>query len=219
MDEIVLPKLLKESSDSFLKYYKSIIEGNNNKIIKISHTFSLVEIQTNLFKLTNGKNLCKDPITLILNNVQASLLILFNKNKNDSLSLYKISKELSIPVEILKENILPLINNPQNNILKKINKNLDFKLNVDNESLSIEDDLCLNDNFSTQEKILKFYEKNQKENFIKKEIFEGERSYVIEANIVKILKMNKRMNIHELMEKVMKSIEIFKISISVILIL
>jgi hypothetical protein len=219
LDEIVLPKLLKESSDSFLKYYKSIIEGNNNKIIKISHTFSLVEIQTNLFKLTNGKNLCKDPITLILNNVQASLLILFNKNKNDSLSLYKISKELSIPVEILKENILPLINNPQNNILKKINKNLDFKLNVDNESLSIEDDLCLNDNFSTQEKILKFYEKNQKENFIKKEIFEGERSYVIEANIVKILKMNKRMNIHELMEKVMKSIEIFKISISVILIL
>ena len=215
MDELILPQQLKEKSDSFLKFYLSLAEGNNNKRIKISHTFSIIEMETNLFRLTKGKNLSKNPITLIVNNIQATVLNLFNKNKKDSLSLYEISKEVSIPLEILKENLLPLINENENNILKKIHNHTSDNNNI----LSIEDDLILNESFNTEEKILKFYEKNQKENFVQKEKFEGERSYAIEANIVKILKMNKRMNIHELMEKVMKSIEIFKINIAVIIII
>ena len=94
MDELILPQQLKEKSDSFLKFYLSLAEGNNNKRIKISHTFSTIEMETNLFRLTKGKNLSKNPITLIVNNIQATVLNLFNKNKKDSLSLYEISKEV-----------------------------------------------------------------------------------------------------------------------------
>lgn len=181
-----------------------------------------MEILTNPFKLTQGKNNSLKPFKIIVNNIQAAVLDLFNKkfkeNKDQGISLYLIAKELSVPLEILKENLMPMLTK-ENNIIKKL-KNSEG----DNLSLSIEDSLILNDNFSfdnnnnpnLEEDIitLKFYQKNLKENFVQKEKFEGERSYAIEANIIKILKIHKRMNVHELMEKVMKSIEIFKINIS-----
>ena len=106
-----------------------------------------------------------------------------------------------------------MVSDNEKNILQKINKNLNAK---EEDSLFIEDALKLNENFSTDEKVIDFFGKKKNEAYIQKEKFEGERSYAIEANIVKILKLNKKMNINEIMEKVIKSIEIFKINISVI---
>lgn len=175
--------------------------------------FSSVEIESSLFKLTKGKNSNKNTIKLIVNNIQASVLNIFNNLKNESISLYEITKELKIPLEILKVNLESLIFEKNTNILLKNKQEIS---NFDNSnSLSIEDYISLNENFFTNEKILRFLYLNQNENIVQKEKFEGEKSYAIEANIVRVLKTYKRMNIHELMEKVIKAIEIFKISISV----
>ena len=117
---------------------------------------------------------------------------------------------LNIEGEDLKENILPLLIGNESNILEKVIKHIGTE-----DSVLISDAVQINSNFSTGEKIINYANVRRNEGFIRKEKISGERSSAIEANIVKIMKHHKTLNHHDLVEKVLKALEMFKINISV----
>jgi len=170
----------------------------------------MVEMETSLFKITRGKNDNKEAVTLIVNNYQAAILDLFNKKGNECLHLFEIPKMLNIEEDDLKENILPLLIGNDSNILEKV-----VKLKGTEDSLIISDAIKINSVFSSELKIINYDYVKKKEGFIRKEKIYGERSSAIEANIVKIMKHHKTLNHHDLVEKVLKALEMFKINISV----
>lgn len=152
----------------------------------------------------------KESITLIVNNFQAAVLDLFNKKKNESLHLFEMTSLLIIEEDDLKENILPLLIGNESNVLEKVVKHIGTE-----DSVLISDAVQLNSNFSTVQKIINYTNIKKNEGFIRKEKISGERSSAIEANIVKIMKHHKTLNHHDLVEKVLKALEMFKINILV----
>lgn len=146
-----------------------------------------------------------------MNNFQAAILDLFNMKKNESLHLFEISSILNIEADDLKENILPLLIGNESNILEKVVKYIGTE-----DSILISDAVQLNSNFSCTDKTINYANVRKNEGFIRKEKISGERSSAIEANIVKIMKHHKTLNHHDLVEKVLKALEMFKINISVI---
>ena len=198
-----------QNSEVFNKFYKSSIEGKG-RCFKYIHNYSFVEIETTLAKLTKGKNTNNSPITFIVNNFQAAILDLFNKAKFENLQLYEISKVLNLHEDDLKENILPFLIGNVTNILEKVVKHIDTE-----DSILISDSVRINSNFSTDKSLINYANYKINESFIRKEKISGERSSAIEANIVKIMKHHKTLHHHDLVEKVLKALEMFKINISV----
>jgi len=145
-----------------------------------------------------------------VNDFQAAILDIFNKKKNESLHLFEISSMLNLEGDDLKENILPLLLGNESNILEKVVKHIGTE-----DSVLISDAVQINTNFSYAEKTINYANIRKNEGFIRKEKISGERSSAIEANIVKIMKHHKTLNHHDLVEKVLKALEMFKINISV----
>lgn len=199
-----------KNSNVFNIFYKSSTEGKG-RCFKWIHNYSIVEIETTLFKITKGYNLNKEKISLIVNNFQASILNLFNKTKFESLHLFEIEKMLNIEEDDLKENILPLLIGNGTNILQKVVTHIGTE-----DSILISDAVRINLNFSPDKCVINYANIKKNDGFIRKEKISGERSSAIEANIVKIMKHNKTLNHHDLVEKVLKALEMFKINISVI---
>jgi len=117
---------------------------------------------------------------------------------------------LNIEEEELKENILPLLIGNDSNILEKVVKHAGLE-----DSVIVSDAIKLNTNFSTDKTNINYANTKKNEGFIRKEKISGERSSAIEANIVKIMKHFKTLNHHDLVDKVLKALEMFRINISV----
>lgn len=147
---------------------------------------------------------------MIVNNYQAAILDLFNRKEIESFQLFDISKLLNIDEDDLKENILPLLIGNDSNILEKVVNHIGTE-----DSVLISDAIKLNTNFSCNIKVINYGNVKKNEGFIRKEKISGERSSAIEANIVKIMKHYKTLNHHDLIEKVLKALEMFRINISV----
>lgn len=205
-----MPDALIANTDSFNKFYKNSVEGKG-KCFKFVHNYSYVEIETSLYKLTGGKISQDSPMAIIVNNYQSAILDLFNKIKFDNIHLAEISKILNIGEDDLKENIYPLIFGNGCNILEKVSRQMDTE-----DSILVSDSVKINTNFNSEKKIINFVNTRKNEGFIRKEKISGERSSAIEANIVKIMKHYKSLHHHDLVEKVLKALEMFKINISVI---
>ncbi len=148
--------------------------------------------------------------SIIVNNYQASILDLFNKKHSGSFHLFDIVKKLNIEEDDLKENILPLLIG-NDNILEKVVKHSGTE-----DSVLISDAVRINVNFKNEKNFINYANTKKNENFIRKEKILGERSSAIEANIVKIMKYHKTLNHHDLVDKVLKALEMFRINISVI---
>ncbi len=121
-----------------------------------------------------------------------------------------MSSILNIEEDVLKENIFPLLIGNESNILEKVIKHIDTE-----DSVLISDAVQINSKFSPGEKLINYALIKKNGGFIRKDKISGERSSAIEANIVKIMKHHKTLNHHDLVEKVLKALEMFKINISV----
>ena len=141
---------------------------------------------------------------IICNTIQACILLLFN------------DKNILFNNFILFNTILKLLNienkkDLENNIQPLLNSKLLIKLN-ENENKD-DNKYFLNKNFINENEIIKVEMPIKKENYIRKEYIEEDRSMAIDGMIVKILKSKKKMEYNEVINYILSNLERFKVKV------
>lgn len=195
VDSLGLPNILNELYLSSEKYYTNNFKNRN---IYLNNKYSTCLIEGTF------KN--KKKYKFLLNNYQTSILLLFNSFKSKEFLIYDnyILSTLNISYEEYYCNINDLI---FNNVLIRNDINKFIKLNIDYEV-----ELFSNNNlFDVNNQCVVIADLNNNENSIKQDKVIDDRSSVIEAAIVRIMKKNNTLKHEELMLKLNNEIIMFKI--------
>jgi hypothetical protein len=160
------------------------------RLLKWSFQCSTVEIDAKFSNKT---------YSLVVNAIQAVILLLFNDFNETEVSFRKILDLSGILTEKeLRNNIQPLL---ACKILIKCDGS--------------EDLIKLNNKFLHSNRRIKLITPQKNDDIIRKEKIEEDRSWAIEATIVRIMKSEKRLNHNELIKRVLEQMEHFKIQIHV----
>lgn len=189
-NNIILPEELKLISTSFNSFYE--FKFNKRKLLW-QYNMSKNEVSFNINK----------KYTLILNTFQTIILYLFNNN--DSLTFEKIKKLTNLK-DIIIKNILSIF----------VKKNL---LIENNENYSV------NNNFKSSSKVIKFInyttktnkkiKMNEEDELLQKDLI-IQRSNIIDATIVRIMKKNRKINHNDLISEILEQSINFKPEINLL---
>lgn len=182
-----LPLEIKNSIDCFTVFY-------NKNFPKRSLQFSFLNSTCEIEGKIGGKN-----YTFVVNTPQAAILLLYNEPTLllNGITPSDIISKLKITQEDLKTLIPPLLGS---RIIIKTPENNNFKLNP---------------KFGANSKRIKVINNPKAEDLIRKEKIEDDRAFTIEANIVRIMKSEKRLSHNDLINKLLEQLEIFKVKIHV----
>lgn len=185
--KVKLPDELVALTNHMFKYYHMNYSG---RTLQWALTNSMVEIETNKFD---------KKYTLICNTFQAVILIFFNEigfkksiSKKDIINILKFEDE-----EDFNVSVSPLISS---NLLLQVGN----------------DCIALNDKFTNVNKRVRIVNTIKKEEFVKKERIEDDRSMAIDGTIIRIMKSRQRLEHNELVKMVLESLDRFKVKISTI---
>jgi hypothetical protein len=160
---------------------------NSKKVLKFSFFKSTCEIEGKFDKL----------YIFNFNAVQAVILLTFNYFGYTDVTLKEIMTRTGITDEKdLVTNLAGLFNS---NLLIKKDALVALNKNYKNDTLNVKPTEVMNE-----------------EKFIKKEKIEDDRSAAIEATIVRVMKIEKKLNHSDLINKVMEKMEQFRIQVLVI---
>jgi len=175
-----------DSLENFKTYFKSLWP---KKVLKWSYQSSIVEMEARYRNKT---------YTFVINTLQSLILLAFNQNKKVDASFKEILQWTGISTEKeLKNNLQPF---------------LTFKILLkENESR-----FKLNDKFVSNSRKIRMITLPRSEEIIKKEKIEEDRSYAIEACIIRIMKSDKRISHNDLVQKILDQMDHFIIQIQVI---
>ena len=187
---IKLPNNLITLQNLIFKYYHINYPGRN---VQWAYENSKVELN-GIFPHKKYKIIC--------NTIQACVLLLFNDKNvlfNNFILLSTILKLLNIENKIDFEN----------NVKPLLNSSLIIKLNDDNNDVKY----ILNKNFRDENDVIKVEMPIKKENYIRKEHIEEDRSMAIDGMIVKILKAKKKMEFNEVINYILTNLERFRVKV------
>ena len=187
---IKLPNNLITLQNLIFKYYHINYPGRN---VQWAYENSKVELN-GIFPNKKYKIIC--------NTIQACVLLLFNDKNvlfNNFILLSTILKLLNIENKIDFEN----------NVKPLLNSSLIIKLNDDNNDVKY----ILNKNFRDENDVIKVEMPIKKENYIRKEHIEEDRSMAIDGMIVKILKSKKKMEYKEVINYILTNLERFRVKV------
>ena len=187
---IKLPNNLITLQNLIFKYYHINYPGRN---VQWAYENSKVELN-GIFPHKKYKIIC--------NTIQACVLLLFNDKNvlfNNFILLSTILKLLNIENKIDFEN----------NVKPLLNSSLIIKLNDDNNDVKY----ILNKNFRDENDVIKVEMPIKKENYIRKEHIEEDRSMAIDGMIVKILKSKKKMEYKEVINYILTNLERFRVKV------
>ena len=190
MFHIKLPNNLITLQNLIFKYYHINYPG---RTVQWAYENSKVELNA-VFPHKKYKIIC--------NTIQACVLLLFNDKNilfNNFIFLSTILKLLNIENK----------NDLENNIKPLLNSSLLIKLNDENNN----DKFILNKNFGDENEIIKVEMPIKKENYVRKEYIEEDRSMAIDGMIVKILKSKKKMEYNEVINYILSNLERFKVKV------
>ena len=190
MFHIKLPNNLITLQNLIFKYYHINYPG---RTVQWAYENSKVELNA-VFPHKKYKIIC--------NTIQACVLLLFNDKNilfNNFILFNTILKLLNI------ENKIDL----ENNIKPLLNSSLLIKLNDENNN----DKFILNKNFGDENEIIKVEMPIKKENYVRKEYIEEDRSMAIDGMIVKILKSKKKMEFNEVINYILTNLERFRVKV------
>jgi cullin 1 len=188
INAIALPSALKIQMDNFNGYYVNTFK---NRTLQFSFPYSIVEID---YKIDSSKI-----YTLFMNTIQASIIInVFNEIKYKEISFEEILEITKGDIEDIKS-ALQSLSNANIKLLLKSDEGK-FKLNA---------------GFTSNTKRIKIINSVKKEEIIKKEKIEDDRSHAIEAAIVRIMKGSQRLHHNILIENILTQLENFKVKVQV----
>ena len=190
MFHIKLPNNLITLQNLIFKYYHINYPG---RTVQWAYENSKVELNA-VFPHKKYKIIC--------NTIQACVLLLFNDKNilfNNFILFNTILKLLNIENKIdLENNIKPLLNS---SLLIKLNDEIN------------NDKFILNKNFGDENEIIKVEMPIKKENYVRKEYIEEDRSMAIDGMIVKILKSKKKMEFNEVINYILTNLERFRVKV------
>ena len=190
MFHIKLPNNLITLQNLIFKYYHINYPG---RTVQWAYENSKVELNA-VFPHKKYKIIC--------NTIQACVLLLFNDKNilfNNFILFSTILKLLNIENKIdLENNIKPLLNS---SLLIKLNDEIN------------NDKFILNKNFGDENEIIKVEMPIKKENYVRKEYIEEDRSMAIDGMIVKILKSKKKMEYKEVINYILTNLERFRVKV------
>ena len=190
MFHIKLPNNLITLQNLIFKYYHINYPG---RTVQWAYENSKVELNA-VFPHKKYKIIC--------NTIQACVLLLFNDKNilfNNFIFLSTILKLLNIENK----------NDLENNIKPLLNSSLLIKLNDEINN----DKFILNKNFGDENEIIKVEMPIKKENYVRKEYIEEDRSMAIDGMIVKILKSKKKMEFNEVINYILTNLERFRVKV------
>lgn len=211
INKLKLPEKIENCKNNFINFY-------NNKFQKRALFWTYFDSLTELeFKIN------KNVYILVLNTFQAAILLSFNLKDKESLNFKEIQSKLEIKDEDLKANLQNLI--LAKLIVKITNNEIINQLEANNNSFNnnkllisaySEDKYFINLKFKNNTKKLKIVSLPKNEDIIRKEKIEDDRSFAIEATIVRIMKSVQRIHHNELINKILNQLENFKVKIHMI---
>ena len=190
MFHIKLPNNLITLQNLIFKYYHINYPG---RTVQWAYENSKVELNA-VFPHKKYKIIC--------NTIQACVLLLFN-DKNILFNNFILFNTILKLLNIENKNDL------ENNIKPLLNSSLLIKLNDENNN----DKFILNKNFGDENEIIKVEMPIKKENYVRKEYIEEDRSMAIDGMIVKILKSKKKMEFNEVINYILTNLERFRVKV------
>ena len=190
MFHIKLPNNLITLQNLIFKYYHINYPG---RTVQWAYENSKVELNA-VFPHKKYKIIC--------NTIQACVLLLFN-DKNILFNNFILFSTILKLLNIENKNDL------KNNIKPLLNSSLLIKLNNENNN----DKFILNKNFGDENEIIKVEMPIKKENYVRKEYIEEDRSMAIDGMIVKILKSKKKMEFNEVINYILTNLERFRVKV------
>lgn len=191
MFHIKLPNNLITLQNLIFKYYHINYPG---RTVQWAYENSKVELNA-VFPHKKYKIIC--------NTIQACVLLLFN-DKNILFNNFILFNTILKLLNIENKNDL------ENNIKPLLNSSLLIKLNDENNN---NDKFILNKNFGDENEIIKVEMPIKKENYVRKEYIEEDRSMAIDGMIVKILKSKKKMEFNEVINYILTNLERFRVKV------
>lgn len=189
MTNIKIPKEIQQSTDLFQNFY---IKSHPKKLLKWSYLSSMAEIE--------GKMESRNYL-FVVNCIQAVILLQFNEFRENEVNLNLICSRVGIDSDKeLKTYLLPLITS---------------KLLLKCEGNESGDFIKLNKKFSFNSMRVKITSNPRNDEIIKKEKIEDDRSWAIEATIVRIMKSTQRLHHNDLVKRILDQMEHFKVQIHV----
>lgn len=182
---ISIPNNMAMNIDNFVKYYE---EKNPRKVLTWMHSLGQVEIKFNAKKV----------YTINVTTLQAVVLILFNEN-NNLYEFQEIQKKTNMETDVLKKVLHSLTCGKFKILLKSENTN----------KISESEVFKLNANFSNSLRKFNIPMPSLEETHNTKKI-EEDRSFMIDAAIVRIMKARKVLPHTELMSEVFQQLMLFK---------
>jgi hypothetical protein len=194
-----LPTALENAISAFTYFYNANLP---KRILQWSFVYSICEVEG---KIGNKTYL------FIVNTFQAMILLFFNHHKYNDLSCQDFISLLGcgLTYEGIKSYLNPLIANKL--ILKNTTSNSIANSNFEQQIETFR----LNSKFISNNRKIKMINTAKNKDLIKKEKIEDDRSASIEANIVRIMKSQKRILHNDLINKVLQQLETFKVKINV----
>jgi len=171
---------------SIMQITKFYNSFNSKKVLKFSCYKSSCEIEGKFDKL----------YTFNFNALQTVILLTFNDFRYRDVSLKEIMTKTGITDE--------------KDLLANLAGLFSCNLLLQKDGL-----VALNKNYMNHSLTVKPAEVTNEEKFIKKEKIEDDRSYAIEATIVRIMKADNRLTHNELIRKVITKMENYKIQVEV----
>jgi len=180
-----LPKELSDTLENFKTYYRILWP---KKILKWSFQSSIVEIDAHYKHKT---------YTFVVNTLQALILLSFKQINQSEANFKEILNLTGISTEKeLRNNLQPFF------AFKILLKENDNKIR-------------LNHKFVSNSRKIKMITLPRSEEIIKKEKIEDDRSYAIEACIIRIMKSEKKISHNDLINRILEQMDHFIIQIQV----
>lgn len=186
-----IPYPIQQAIDSFYQFYNQYFP---KRILQWCFHDSIAEIQGHF----QQQNINKSYI-FIVNTFQAVILLYFNIIKYNEVTFEQLQSYCQMTDNDLKQSLITLITSK---LIVKTNTGY-----------------ILNNKLNYASKRLKLVNIPKNEDIIRKEKIEDDRSFAIEATIVRVMKSTQRIHHNELINRILQQLENFKVKISVIILI
>lgn len=186
LNKCAIPNGIQQAIDIFTVFYN---QNFPKRLLQWCFQGSIAEVETNLFDKS---------YTLIVNTFQAVVLLSFNSFRYNNVTISQIQSACNMKEEEVKAAVVTL-SSPSVRVILKISENT----------------YSLNSKFNFMSKRLKVVSLPKNEDIIRKEKIEDDRSYAVEATIVRVMKTNQRIHHNDLVNKVLQQLDQFQVKISV----
>jgi cullin 1 len=193
-NKINIPNELKNAIEVFTTFY----DGNYKKrILRWSYPHSMIEIDGRIGNKT---------YTFICNTLQGVILIAFNQCKSQS--IYELMSHTGITDEAdFKSAINPLI---ASKILVKMTDS-----NLGSGNSNAQEIIGINHKFAFANRRVKITNIPRNEEVIRKDKIEEDRTWAIDATIIRNMKATQKIHHNDLIKRVLEQLDKFKIQIQV----